>query len=567
MAEVNVGAIKVTIGGDTFELKKARKDSAKQMSGIAKDMDKKTKRITAIAKRMGLAVAAAMAALTLSIKNALTKIDELGNMAQSLGLTVEQLTQIKFAASQASIGLDTISIAMNKLLANAKETDPLSEGVTLFRGLGVAAKDSSGRIRNLQSVMIDLSDKFSRMNDSAEKTRLAMRLFGERAGPKMVPFLNLGSEAIRDLIAKSDALGITLDTKTVAAVAAFNAKIERVKAVLFAVSKDITNAALPSLNRLADSFLSLSSRMKQSVFDSEAVQFGFRLLEIAVEGAMIGINAIIKTFQTIGAVIRNLVSGEFKKAWQVAKDNVADYTSDTAARIATIRALWNGWISDVTVSAPEFPKHAAPIIATAQDIAKSFAEAKQSVTSLIGDMLASDITPFTEKFKLLGDLLRQGRVEWREFGQAWKEVSRQQSQATSDLVSETSNALGAIFSESKGIAIAQAIINTYQGITKALATYPPPLSYGFAAAQAAFGFAQVAKIKGTGKDSQATSSVSSSGGGASAPTDTQQQPQQVPQTLTVEGIDPNAIFSGGNVRGLVDELLQFQRDGGRVILA
>lgn len=54
--------------------------------------------------------------------------------------------------------------------------------------------------------------------------------------------------------------------------------------------------------------------------------------------------------------------------------------------------------------------------------------------------------------------------------------------------------------------IANAVINTYQGATNALAAYPPPLSFAMAAAQVAAGFAQVSAIKSQ-----------SFGGGGAAP--------------------------------------------------
>jgi hypothetical protein len=34
----------------------------------------------------------------------------------------------------------------------------------------------------------------------------------------------------------------------------------------------------------------------------------------------------------------------------------------------------------------------------------------------------------------------------------------------------------------------------------------------------------------------------------------------------VQGIDPNAIFMGDQVRALAERLLQYQRDGGLVVL-
>ena len=51
------------------------------------------------------------------------------------------------------------------------------------------------------------------------------------------------------------------------------------------------------------------------------------------------------------------------------------------------------------------------------------------------------------------------------------------------------------FAAMKAFAIAEAIINTYQGATKALATYPPPFNFIAAAATVAAGLAQVSTIR------------------------------------------------------------------------
>ena len=52
-----------------------------------------------------------------------------------------------------------------------------------------------------------------------------------------------------------------------------------------------------------------------------------------------------------------------------------------------------------------------------------------------------------------------------------------------------------LFEIGKTAGIAAAIIDTYSAINKALATHPPPISYAYAAASAAKGFASVAAIK------------------------------------------------------------------------
>jgi hypothetical protein len=52
-----------------------------------------------------------------------------------------------------------------------------------------------------------------------------------------------------------------------------------------------------------------------------------------------------------------------------------------------------------------------------------------------------------------------------------------------------------LFGKNKAVNIASAVMDTYAGATKALAAYPPPLSFAFAAATVAAGLAQVANIK------------------------------------------------------------------------
>lgn len=52
-----------------------------------------------------------------------------------------------------------------------------------------------------------------------------------------------------------------------------------------------------------------------------------------------------------------------------------------------------------------------------------------------------------------------------------------------------------MFAVQKAYSIAQAIMSTYAGASKAIETYPPPLSFAMAAAQVAAGMAQVAQIR------------------------------------------------------------------------
>ena len=76
-------------------------------------------------------------------------------------------------------------------------------------------------------------------------------------------------------------------------------------------------------------------------------------------------------------------------------------------------------------------------------------------------------------------------------------------------------AMSQLFGESKAFAIAQALINTYQAVTAALAAPPgPPWTIPFAVAAGVFGLAQVQKIRSSNPGGGGGGSISSPGIGA-----------------------------------------------------
>jgi hypothetical protein len=96
---------------------------------------------------------------------------------------------------------------------------------------------------------------------------------------------------------------------------------------------------------------------------------------------------------------------------------------------------------------------------------------------------------------------------------------------------------------------------------------PAPISTTMAAIQAAAGFAQVANMLKATKSSSGGSGVGASAAPGQAPGGAQSAQAGVQQSLLVQGISSDQLFTGDVVRGLAEQLLDFQRGGGRVVLA
>ena len=125
------------------------------------------------------------------------------------------------------------------------------------------------------------------------------------------------------------------------------------------------------------------------------------------------------------------------------------------------------------------------------------------------------------------------------------------------MVSSVLGSLGQLFQGSKTIAIAQALINTFQGITEAL-KLPFPASLAAAAQVAATGFAQVAAIRSTNPGG------GGSGGAVGAGGDTGQGQGQATR------ISVNLVGDTFSRQSVEDLLGQFQGAidrGGRVVMS
>jgi hypothetical protein len=133
----------------------------------------------------------------------------------------------------------------------------------------------------------------------------------------------------------------------------------------------------------------------------------------------------------------------------------------------------------------------------------------------------------------------------------------------------------AMFNINKVAAIANTILSAYEGISKTLAAYPYPWNIAMAAAHGVAAFAQVNAIRsqqfqggGAGFAPSLAASpgvpVTPTGGGATA---SGGGGNTLDQTITVQGISEGELFTGGRMRGLIESLLESQRNGAKIVLA
>lgn len=250
--------------------------------------------------------------------------DRFGKLAQAVGMPAEQLQKLTYAASLAHVAQDQLSTGLTKLSRNMQKADDDGKDATrAFTALGIKTTDATGHLRNAQAVFDEVADRFSRMEDGAGKTNLAMMLFG-KSGAELIPLLNKGAGGIRAYGDELERTGRLLSAEVIESAERFNDSLTRMKGGSQAFGAMIAAELAPSLEKLADSMSTANDK-------AQLFKEGAESIAIALKGIAWGALAVYGTFGVVGksigevaAVATNAVQGNWREVKAILKESDKD---------------------------------------------------------------------------------------------------------------------------------------------------------------------------------------------------------------------------------------------------
>jgi hypothetical protein len=259
MAEA-VGSVRANLSTNSAEfeagMKRARdavRSNAQAMERAMEGVKKKFgEAATAINRFGGVALVGAAAAATAFVKQQINVADQMGKLAQQTGTTSEFLSSMGLVASQTGTSLETIAKSTQRLSMNMMDAGRgTGEARHAFEDLNLTLTTSEGTLRNAEDVLLDIAEKFSGMEDGAEKTAMAMRIFG-RQGAELIPMLNQGRDGIEDLRQKAEEMGLVISTKTAQQAAYLNDQLDMLRSSALGAGRSIALDLVPWLNDAVD---------------------------------------------------------------------------------------------------------------------------------------------------------------------------------------------------------------------------------------------------------------------------------------------------------------------------
>lgn len=134
------------------------------------------------------------------VLNVMKSVAEIGERAERVGLSAEQLQEIGYAVKLSGGEIETANGAMERFANNVAKASQGSGYLSeIFIANGVALRKSNGEMRSSADLLAELANLIKNTASPQERLNIASEAFGRGAGPSMVKALSDGSEGLARL--------------------------------------------------------------------------------------------------------------------------------------------------------------------------------------------------------------------------------------------------------------------------------------------------------------------------------------------------------------------------------
>jgi len=243
--------------------------------------------------RTALIGVAGAAGFGLLVKSSLTSIDTLAKTASKIGTTTEALGKLRFAAELSGVATTTVDMAMQRFTRRLAEA---AKGTGEAKG---ALKELNIDARALMKLSLDeqvlaLSDAFGKQKNSADKVRLAMKLF-DSEGVALVNTLGLGTEALKEMFGEAESLGFIMSSEASKGVEETNDSITKLSRVIKGIKDQFSAALAPAIKLAVEKLqeLILEAKGADGTFKSFGKSLAVSFLN-ATKAAILGLDKILE---------------------------------------------------------------------------------------------------------------------------------------------------------------------------------------------------------------------------------------------------------------------------------
>ncbi len=354
---VKVGSLQADLSLETAAFKKditrARKDIRNSSKKMSKDFGSFKNTIDSTVgslKRFGgaVAIAAGAGGLALLVKNSIDATQQIGKVADKIGISTDALQEYRQAASFAGVEQRALDMGLQRFTRRVAEAAQGSGELSgTLKQYGVDVRNADGSTRDTLDVLDDLADTIQGAESEAEQLRIAFKAF-DSEGAAIVNLFKKGAAGAEELRQKTRDLGIVIDEDLVRNAEKAQDSLDALTSVLKA---NLTRAVLvlaPEIVAMGESFLDSEDKVED--FKDTMAGVG-----TVLRGALAGVVTIKNGFDILGkslganaAILLSLINKDFSGAFNIAKE----FKNDAIGDIKDIEKAWESFQEKTTILDP-----------------------------------------------------------------------------------------------------------------------------------------------------------------------------------------------------------------------
>lgn len=206
-----IGALRAELSAGIASFVTDMAKSSEAVGGFRERFAKESIKVSKAAGLMAVGVATAWVGMSVAAINA---ADDLGDAADRIGFTAEQLQEVQMSAKHAGMEIEDTSASLQKFSKNIGEAATGNKLMAAsFATLGVSAQDL--RNKSPHEIFMTVADAISRIENPSQRLRLTLQLFGKSGGGWVNVFKD-GAAGINATAEAARKMGLILSNEIIA---------------------------------------------------------------------------------------------------------------------------------------------------------------------------------------------------------------------------------------------------------------------------------------------------------------------------------------------------------------
>lgn len=234
------------------------------------------------------------------IKSASEYADTILTMSAQSSIATDTLQGWIYASELVDVSVETMTGSLQKMERNMESAAKGSgTAYEAFKKLGVSVLDSSGQMKDAETIFLETIDALGEVKNATEQDQLAMDIFGKSAA-SLTGVIDAGSEGMAAYKNEAEELGRIMSEDDLKAAGAFDDAMQKLEGAFESLKNSAGAKVIPALTGIVETIASIPTPMLGMIVTLVTTVTTLIMLAKTINSAMEAGKGLSKVFKGVG---------------------------------------------------------------------------------------------------------------------------------------------------------------------------------------------------------------------------------------------------------------------------